>query len=146
MKNIDIQIMNPEDITQLVEVWYETSLKAHNFIPEKYWGANKELMRTQYLQISETYTATINNKIIGFISLVDDYLAAIFVKPDTQGKGIGTALINHAKGIRETLQLKVFVKNKLSVEFYKKNGFKIKSDTTDSATGEKEFTMEWQIE
>lgn len=146
MKDINIQKMRTEDIKQVVDIWYEVSLKAHKFISEEYWKTNKELMRTQYLPMSETYTATINNKMIGFISLVNNYLAAIFIKHETQGKGIGTALINHAKDIRETLQLKVFVKNKLSVEFYKKNGFKIKSETNDSATGEKEFTMEWHIE
>lgn len=143
MKNIVLQKMSYEDTDHIVDIWYEASILAHNFISEEYWKTNKGLMKTQYIPMSDTYTATVDNNIVGFISLVDDYLAAIFVKPNNQGKGVGTALINHAKNIKDKLQLKVFVKNQKSVDFYIKSGFTIKLETTDIATDEKEFKMEW---
>ena len=34
---------------------------------------------------------------VGFVSLLDDVLAAIFVAPTEQGHGIGSALLEHAR-------------------------------------------------
>jgi len=143
MKGIEIRKMNDEDIPRIVDIWYETSVTAHSFISEKYWESNRELMKTQYLPISETYVALINNDIAGFISIIDEYLAAIFVRPDTQGKGIGSSLLNHVKSIRNNLQLKVYMKNQKTIEFYKAHGFAVVSESTDNETDENEFIMEW---
>ena len=143
MKNLKIRELDKEDIESVVNIWYEASDIAHNFIPERYWKDNKDLMVSKYIPMSETYLACEGNNILGFIAVIDDYLAALFVKPELQGKGIGSLLLNHIKTLREKLQLKVYVKNKNSVEFYKAKGFSVLSESTDENTGEKEFVMEW---
>jgi len=65
-------------------------------------------MVEKYLPQSETYVAIKNQEMVGFISMVDNYLAALFVKTELQGKGIGTALLNFIKGNRNNIELKVF--------------------------------------
>ncbi|GAB6089121.1 GNAT family N-acetyltransferase [Spirochaeta dissipatitropha] len=143
MREIKIKEITEKDIPQIVEIWYEVSLKAHSFIPCNYWKENKDQMSNKYIPMSETYQATDGKDILGFVSLLDDYLAAIFVKSEFQGKGIGSLLLNHAMSIRNTLQLKVFSKNIKSVEFYTSKGFSVISEANDNETGENELVMQW---
>ena len=50
IKEIEMEIrkLKSEDISQVVELWYETSIEAHDFISADYWKENKEAMATQY--------------------------------------------------------------------------------------------------
>ncbi len=141
---MEIKKFEGKDIDTVVELWYKTSIIAHNFIPNNYWGKNKEAMASIYLPNSETYLAITQGKIIGFISMAENYLAAIFVDSKTQGKGIGKTLLNFVKNKRTIIQLKVYLKNTKAVAFYKSHDFKIISEDTDEETGEKEFLMEWK--
>ncbi|QEN08192.1 GNAT family N-acetyltransferase [Oceanispirochaeta crateris] len=143
MKDIEINEITEKDITQIIDIWYEVSLQAHDFIPSDYWRNNKDQMSDKYIPMSETYQATDGDEILGFISLLDDYLAAIFVKSEFQGKGIGSLLLNHAMNLRNTLELKVFCKNRKSIEFYKSRGFTVISEAKDNETGESELVMKW---
>ena len=115
-----IRELKRSDIAAVVELWYEISVQAHDFISSDYWKANKEVMTITYLPNSETYLVENDNKITGFVAMVDNYLAAIFVKSTEQGKGIGHQLLNYAKSLRELIQLKVYKKNIIAVQFYKK--------------------------
>lgn len=128
--------MDAEDINNVVDIWYKSSIIAHDFIPKDYWKANRELMKTKYIPFSETYVAFIKNDLVGFISLLDNYLAALFVKADFQGRGIGKLLLNYVKRLRNKLQLKVYIKNNRSVEFYITNDFIITAESTDKETDE----------
>jgi putative acetyltransferase len=38
---MEIRELQPRDIKETVELWYETSLKAHDFISPDYWRDNK---------------------------------------------------------------------------------------------------------
>lgn len=143
MKNTIVRKVNKKDIDELVDIWYKSSVIAHDFIHEDYWQKNKEAMKTIYLPNSEIYVSTSKNVITGFVALVDNCLAAIFVLPEFQGKGIGNLLLEQAKNRRNKLCLNVYIKNTNSVEFYKSKGFSIVSESIDEATGEGEFLMEW---
>jgi putative acetyltransferase len=143
MKHIEINEISEKDIPEIVDIWYEVSLQAHGFVSSDYWKKNKDQMSSKYIPMSETFQATDGENILGFVSLLDDYLAAIFVKSEFQGRGIGSLLLNHAMSLRNKLQLKVFCKNKKSVEFYKSKGFSVISESKDNDTGEDELVMQW---
>lgn len=138
-----IRKLESKDIATVVELWYETSIQAHDFISSDYWKANKEAMTKTYLPNSETYLVETENEITGFVAMVDNYLAAIFVKETEQGKGIGQQLLDHVKSLKELIQLKVYKKNTKTFQFYKKNGFTILNESVEKETGEIEFFMEW---
>ena len=146
MKNIRIQKLCDKDFDEIIEIWYEVSIKAHDFISEEYWKANKSLMKEKYIPMSETYIVKNSNTLLGFISLVDEYLAAIFIRIEMQGLGIGSELIDYVKAIRDRIQLKVYKKNIRSIKFYKNKGFRVLSESIDSDTGESELVMEWKKE
>lgn len=142
-ERLSIRKMRSSDIKVLTDIWLETSLKAHHFISANFWKDQKDAMQNQYLPAAETYVAEHENGISGFVSLSKNRIAAIFVSPEKQGKGIGSSLIDYVKGMREELILHVYQNNDKSVKFYRAKGFEIISGTVDKHTQEKEFIMRW---
>nr|WP_106779557.1 GNAT family N-acetyltransferase [Lysinibacillus timonensis] len=132
------------DLNRLIEIWYEGSVIAHDFIDKDYWKSQQTDMKEKYLPMSETYVIKNENDIVGFISMVDDYLAALFIDIKCQGEGHGHSLLNYIKERREKIQLKVYKKNEKAVHFYLRNGFVIKQELLDERTGEEEYLMVWE--
>lgn len=135
--------MNERDLETVADIWLEASLKAHNFIEEDFWITRKKVMEEKYLPGSETFVYEEENEIQGFISLVEDTVAAVFVKPKSQGKGVGRELISKAMELRENLSLAVFKENTGSIEFYMKMGFSISGEQIEKNTGHPEFLLVW---
>ena len=140
---IAIKKASIQDFETLADIWLAASIKAHHFIDQAYWEQNKATMLQHYLPMSEVYIAEEDAHTLGFIALVENTIAAIFVSPALQGKGIGTLLINHAKKIRTHLELAVYQENQQSVQFYQSMGFTIVKETIDPNTQAKEFSMCW---
>lgn len=134
---------NKEDIYKLVNLWYEVSLEAHNFIDKEYWKTAKVDMKEKYIPNSETYILENNNELYGFISMIENYLAAIFVDDKFQSQGFGKKLLDYVKKDRDYIELKVFKKNNRAYNFYSKNGFKIKEKLIDKNLKEEEYLMIW---
>lgn len=140
---IEIRKMQAEDIAPLADIWLESSLKAHSFIADEYWINNHTSMKDHYLPNAEVYVAQKTNLLVGFVALVDNHIAAVFVNSSHQGEGIGSLLLAHVKELRSHLTLNVFQKNIPSVQFYQSKNFVIASEGVDEGTGEKEFSMKW---
>ncbi|MGL5705617.1 MAG: N-acetyltransferase [Tannerellaceae bacterium] len=132
-----------DDIEKILAIWLEASIIAHNFIESCFWESKMDDMRNLYLPSSITfvYVDDITEDVLGFISLVDDHIAAIFVIPSKQGIGIGKSLMNHAKSLYPRLSLSVFKDNNRSISFYKQQGFKISKSQVDETTGLEELVM-----
>lgn len=138
-----IRKMEKQDIPALAELWFDTSVAAHDFIPEQYWKEGRLLMEEQYLPQAVVLVVEDGTLLTGFIAMIGSHIAAIFVRNGHQGRGIGKLLLNHAKGMHPNLSLNVYQKNERSVGFYQSQGFTILADGMDRATGEQEFIMEW---
>ncbi|WP_312049787.1 N-acetyltransferase [Acinetobacter courvalinii] len=139
-----IRKASAHDFGVLTEIWLAASIKAHHFIPAEYWQSNSLRMQDTYLPMSEVYLAEDIHNIYGFIALLDHTIAAIFVSPEYQAKGVGRQLIQYAQQIRNRLQLNVYQDNKNSVKFYQAHGFRILNESLDTATGSKEYVMVWE--
>jgi putative acetyltransferase len=131
------------DMNDVLDIWLKASIKAHNFVEGKFWESKLDDMRETYIPSSDTYVFTDNGIIKGFLSLHGDTLAAIFVSPDFQGKGIGRQLMDKAKALREKLVLTVYRENAKSVQFYMKCGFEIVKERIDEHTGHIEILMQF---
>ncbi|GGF00492.1 putative acetyltransferase [Chishuiella changwenlii] len=134
-----------KDIKIMVDIWYKASVISHDFIPLAYWQENIEAMETIYLPSSENYVIIKSGEIIGFVALINQYLASIFISPENQRMGVGKELMKFVKSIRNNLELKVYCKNEPTVQFYKSQGFSIIDNSIDDSTGEKEYVMQWII-
>lgn len=75
--------------------------------------------------------------------MIDDYLAALFVSPNEQGKGYGKMLLDYVKGQKESISLQVYQENKSAIRFYENNGFIVSDESIDENTSAKEFVMTW---
>lgn len=139
-----IRKYNKTEVNTLLKIWYEGSVIAHDFIDKDYWKSKQTDMREAYLPMSETYVISNEKEINGFISMVDDYLAALFIDVKHQGEWYGKRLLNFIKDRRKNIQLKVYKKNRNAVDFYLRNGFVIKEELIDEQTAEEEFLMEWE--
>ncbi len=141
-----IRYFQQQDEDSVIRIWLEASAIAHSFIPRSYWESKVPDMRNKYLPQSQTLVNEDEhtNEITGFISLIGNYIAALFVSPDRQGQGIGQALMNHVKLQYPELELNVYTKNAQALAFYKRQGFTIVREQTDGQTGQQEFTMKYQ--
>lgn len=140
-----IRKQTPGDRDQIAEIWLDTNLKAHDFIPAAYWKGNFEAVKEMLSQAEiYLYEEEAEGGILGFVGLDGDYIAGIFVSEAAQSKGVGSRLIQFAKGIRNRLELSVYVKNTGAIRFYERAGFQIHHEGTDEATGEKEYFMVWK--
>ena len=136
-----IRAYQQPDIDQILSIWLEASIKAHNFIEKGFWESKVIDMREIYLPGSEIFVFEEDGMIKGFVALCGENLAAIFVSPKEQGKGIGKQLVDKSKEVRKNLNLTVYKENRDSIEFYKKCGFKMIKEQIDIHTGHVEILM-----
>lgn len=98
-------------------------------------------MKNIWLPSSETWVLKSDKEIVGFYSLLENKLAALFILPSEQGKGFGKQLLEHAKMQRTALTLTVYKENLSAYKFYLSQGFKVTGEQTDEHTGYLEYTM-----
>lgn len=139
-----IRRLTEKDINTVSQIWLDTNIKTHSFIPTQYWEQNFKAVKEMMMK-AEMYVYTNDNgDILGFIGLSGNYIDGIFVRAENQSCGIGKKLIDFVKKIKSALELNVYCKNESAVRFYKNHGFIIKSEETDENTGEKEYLMIWR--
>ena len=146
MKKYEIKIIDKnigKYINELMDIWLSSNIDAHSFIEERYWVSNYNMVKDM-LPKADIYTYTLENKIIGFIGVVNsNYIAGLFVNKDYRSKGVGKKLLDYCKNIYETLELDVYEKNTKAVSFYEKNEFVVGSKNIDDNLSEEEYHMVW---
>ena len=138
-----IRELRKADINKVANIWLDTNITAHYFIPAQYWQNNFELVKELLLQAT-VYVYEHNQEIQGFIGLNDEYVEGIFVSDEMQSRGIGKMLLDYIKDKKDRLQLKVYQKNVRAMSFYQREGFTIQSEEMDEFTREKEYVMNWE--
>lgn len=138
-----IRSLRKTDIDKVAEIWFDTNIKAHDFIPIQYWQDNFNMVKDMFLQ-AEIYVYENGQTIQGFIGMENDYIAGIFVSSEAQSQGIGKLLLDFVKNRKEKLRLNVYQKNTRAIHFYQREGFKIQYENLDKNSGEKEYVMTWK--
>ena len=136
-----IRALQADDMEAVLAIWRAVSIQAHDFIAPDFWQAQRDAMRERYLPASETYVAETSGQVVGFYSLYENTLAAIFVQPEGQGRGLGSALLEDAKRRRAWLELTVYAQNTPSIRFYEARGFVRRGEQQDEHTGAPELLM-----
>lgn len=138
-----IRELQKTDINRVADIWLDTNIKTHDFIPAQYWKNNYRSVK-EMLPQAEVYVYEKDQKILGFTGLNSDYIEGIFVCEEMQSQGIGKLLLDHIKTRKTKLLLNVYQKNTRAISFYQREGFKIQCETLDEATGEKDYIMIWR--
>lgn len=139
-----IRKFEPSDMERVLSIWLEASVRAHDFVAADFWESQVDNMRNIYLPGSETFVFESASGLLGFYSLVGDILAAIFVQPSHQGRGIGKTLLSHARSKRGQLTLTVYRKNEKSCRFYLSQGFEVTGEQVEEHSGCVELVMATQ--
>lgn len=132
----------PEELDRLMLIWLEANSEAHGFIPRTYWQEQQAQVRA-LLPEAELFVATVENKIVGFLGLMDSYIAGLFVSSEWRSQGFGQKLLDFVKERTNHLDLEVYEKNNRAERFYQRNGFKRVKVTSDE-TGEKSVYLQWE--
>ena len=140
-----IRPYHPSDTDAVLNVWLDASIRAHHFIPEAFWREQLGAMRDMYLPLAETRVVEEQGAVLGFVSVHEARLAALFVRPQAQGRGLGRQLLDEAKRMRPMLELSVYSANARAIAFYEAAGFSTIAESLDPVTGQPELTMRWQL-
>jgi len=124
-----------------MDIWLNTNMKAHEFIPKQYWTDNYEPVKG-VLPDAEVYVFEADNQVKAFVGMDSGYIAGIFVSEEMQSRGIGKALLEQCKKLNDTLSLSVYEKNRGAVKFYMREGFAVDKRQADESTGEIECLNE----
>jgi putative acetyltransferase len=111
------------DLEAVLLSWERASRLAHPFLSEDFLAQERANIPTIYLPNTETWVAEQNHTVVGFISLLENEVGALFVQPQYHGTGAGRALMNQAKTRYSVLYVEVFEANPLGRHFYEKAGF-----------------------
>jgi putative acetyltransferase len=137
--------LHPDQLDAVMNIWLETNISAHHFIPASYWQDNADEVRGLLPQ-ADVFVYQADDQIKGFVGVVDGgYIAGIFVADAYQSQGIGQALLDYCKSHYTSLTLDVYAKNEKAIRFYLKQGFHVQQETLNEATGELELQMIWKI-
>ncbi|KKY00194.1 acetyltransferase [Paraclostridium benzoelyticum] len=134
------------DIDKIMDIWLESTVKAHNFISREYWENNYKVVKDVYIPIADTFVYEEEGETRGFISIINnEFIGALFVDVKFQGMGIGTKLIDFSVEKYKKLTLAVYKENKKSVEFYNRKGFEIIEEGLNEDSGYTEYIMKNKI-
>ena len=123
------------DLEDLLSVWAAASAVAHPFLSSEFLRQERHNISNVYLPNAETWVWEADGRVVGFIALLGNEVGAIFVDPAYQRKGIGRALMDSARMVRDQLELEVFKENALGRAFYARYGFELVHEKIHEQTG-----------
>ena len=132
-----------EELDQIMRLWLQGNLQAHQFIRAEYWKSNASLVRP-LIQQSTLWIVRKGSAVIAFCGLQQDFIAGFFVDEKHRGRGVGTALMSKLQATYPKLRLTVYRKNIRATQFYKRQGFSVLTNRRDEETGEVEDVMVWE--
>ncbi|NIZ14816.1 GNAT family N-acetyltransferase [Phaeobacter sp. HF9A] len=118
-----IRPYTPSDKPTVLHIWRQANAQAHPFLSQDLTDQAEAMIRDSFLDMAETWIIEEGSRPLGFLSLLENEVGGLFVLPEAQGKGLGRALLDHARERRPTLTLSVFVKNHRARRFYAAYGF-----------------------
>jgi putative acetyltransferase len=134
--NFNIRKYEDTDLNDILSCWENATRLAHPFLTDNFLESERQMIPDFYLPQSDTWVAEYNGEVIGFMSLItDNEVGALFVQPDYHGKGIGWALMDKARKLRDYLEVQVFEANTIGRRFYSKYGFEPLSQYIHEETG-----------
>ena len=106
-----------------------------------------EHYRTDVMFNRQTIVAVANSKVCGFATLArDGFINALYLSPQSCGKGIGGLLLERAKcELSPNASLFCFQANTRAIKFYGRHGFaEINRTTGDNEEGLPDVLLEWR--
>ena len=144
---ISFRRANAADAPDVATVYIDSRRGAAAYLPTV--GTDAEIRAFVFHQMvpeRETWVAEDAGRIVALLTLHDDEVDQFYVAPGVQRRGVGDAMLAHAKRLRPAgLRLWAFQRNAPARSFYEARGF-IAKKFTDGATNmerEADVLYEW---
>lgn len=111
------------DLEDLLSSWENASKLAHPFLTNDLLESTRKNLPVVLLPKADTWVSEQEGVVVGFISLIGNEVAALFVQPAFHSTGTGSALVDKARELLGDLEVEVFEDNSIGLQFYLKYGF-----------------------
>ena len=133
---VTIELAQPSDFVEIVEVWEASVRATHHFLPESDIQYFKPLILNEYLKtVHLECIRSLEGAIVGFMGVHDDNLEMLFIHPDARGQGLGKVLVTHAIKDLGVKRVDVNEQNPQAVGFYERMGFQVISRSETDGMG-----------
>ena len=144
---MEIVAANPEDAGSLAAIFLAARREAMPWLPELHDEPDvRGHMAARVIGECEVLVARHQEGPVAFMALRDDMVDHLYVRPDAQRAGIGTALLDAAKARRPGgLRLWAFQRNHGARAFYAHHGFEEieRTDGADNEEREPDVLLGW---
>jgi putative acetyltransferase len=96
---------------------------------------NLRFVRERLMSENQAWVAEVGGEVVGYIAFSDDWISHLFVHPDHQRQGHGSALLAHVMADQRERQLWTFQKNARARKFYVDHGW-VQAELTDGQGNE----------
>ena len=143
-----IRAASPDDADAVAAVFI-ASFRTLTFLPRLHTDEETtDFITNTVMAEDEVVVAEVEGEIVGFVAMSSggDFLEHLYVHPDLQGRGIGTALLERAKArMPGGFRLWVFQANTGARRFYERHGLRVVKLTDGAGNEEKtpDALYEW---
>ena len=124
------------DYERLITIWENSVRATHTFITEQDIQYYKPLILNEYFDAVALFCSQDENqRINGFMGIVEDKVEMLFIDASDRRKGIGKKLLTYAIKELNVKKVDVNEQNIQAVEFYYHMGFRVVSRSEDDSSG-----------
>ncbi|UWQ11431.1 GNAT family N-acetyltransferase [Aliiroseovarius crassostreae] len=115
------------------------------WMPRVHSRASEKEFATRLVARGWVSVAQEQGRVLGFLARAQGEIHALYVAPHARGRGIGGALVDHAKQASNRLTLYTFVANEAAQRFYLRKGFHevARGDGRDNDEALPDIRYEW---
>jgi GNAT superfamily N-acetyltransferase len=123
-----LRAYSADDRDAVVALWHETKGAAYDFLPleqTRTLDEDRGFFCAHIEPLCALWLAGTDAQIAGFLALQGSLVDRLYVRPAAQRRGVGAALIAHAKALSPAgLELYTHQRNAPARAFYEKHGFR----------------------
>jgi GNAT superfamily N-acetyltransferase len=140
-----LRAARPEDTPAVIAVFHAARADALPYLPILHTADEDRAFFSGLVERGLVTVAERDRRVAGFLARNEDWVDHLYIAPDAQGHGLGSALLEQAQAVRHSLQLWVFQRNTGAIGFYERHGFTIAERTDGSRNEERtpDARMTW---